>query len=766
MKNKPTIEVQDTYLSRDLSEFDITMIGVGAMIGAGIFVLTGIAAGTAGPGLMLAFALNGIVTIFTAMVYAELGSAIPESGGGYLWIKEAFGGGQGFLAGWMSWFSHAVAGALYALGFGSYFALLLKDLGVPLHLLGVSHGLIEKGLAVLVVLIFLYINFRGTSETGTAGNIITLGKLAIIGLFIAFGLWAMMHRSEPAAPFRPFFPRGLGSVFVAMGFTFIAFEGYEIIVQAGEEVRNPRRSIPRAVFWSLIIVVPIYVLVGLSSLGAIESSGPTWQFLGEFKELGLVKAAAQFMPFGSFILLFGGLLSTLSALNATTFSSTRVSFAMGRDKALPGAFGKIHSKTRTPYVALAGSGVIILAMVVAIPIEEVATAADVMFLLLFTQVNVAVLKIRREFGDRLKYGYLLPFYPWVPIIGVVLQAFLAVYLYRFSPRAWFLAIGWIVVGTGVFFAYARQRLQKAEEPRIARARTAQRAPGRQEKEILVAVSEESPGEAELRVAGALCRARKTSMLAVHVVQVPRQTSLAAGAGVTHGSGDLVAKLERFAKAQQITIHSLVAVGHSISHVLGGFASREKVPIILLGWRGHVYERRIRGSIADAVLRESAAHVLLVRDRGLPENIEKIVLAASPGIRSEFTLDTAISLARGFGAVLRLVSFDTGATDKEALQQWLAEIKDICGQQGIEGDNLETEIVATDRVVESLVEEADRGDLFIMGAARDWVDKDHLLGKIPDSVANRSKTTVVVAKQEEARLLSLLRRLKNLVRRPA
>ncbi len=244
MKDKPAIEVEDTYLSRDLSEFDITMIGVGAMIGAGIFVLTGIAAGTAGPGLMLAFALNGVVTIFTAMVYAELGSAIPESGGGYLWIKEAFGSSQGFLAGWMSWFSHSVAGALYALGFGSYLALLLKDLGIPLDHLGIAHGLIEKVLAVLVVLAFLYINFRGTSETGTVGNIITLGKLAIIGLFITFGLWALGHRPEPAAPFEPFYPEGFGAVFMAMGFTFIAFEGYEIIVQAGEEVKNPRRSIP------------------------------------------------------------------------------------------------------------------------------------------------------------------------------------------------------------------------------------------------------------------------------------------------------------------------------------------------------------------------------------------------------------------------------------------------------------------------------------------------------------------------------------------
>ncbi len=123
---------ESVELNRDLRLFDITMIGVGAMIGAGIFVLTGLAAGAAGPALILAFGLNGIVTIFTAMVYAELGSAIPEAGGGYLWVKEGLPGGNAFQAGWMSWFAHAVAGSLYASGFGSFLNEALNSLGYHL----------------------------------------------------------------------------------------------------------------------------------------------------------------------------------------------------------------------------------------------------------------------------------------------------------------------------------------------------------------------------------------------------------------------------------------------------------------------------------------------------------------------------------------------------------------------------------------------------------------------------------------------------------
>ncbi|MGB2986689.1 MAG: amino acid permease, partial [Phycisphaerae bacterium] len=133
-------------LARNLGLFDITMVGVGAMIGAGIFVLTGIAAGPAGPALILAFALNGIVTFITAMVYAELGSAIPEAGGGYLWIKQGLPAWNGFLAGWMSWFAHAVAGSLYALGFGAYLASVLAGFGWAPS--GISEDHLAKALAV------------------------------------------------------------------------------------------------------------------------------------------------------------------------------------------------------------------------------------------------------------------------------------------------------------------------------------------------------------------------------------------------------------------------------------------------------------------------------------------------------------------------------------------------------------------------------------------------------------------------------------------
>ncbi|HSJ53239.1 MAG TPA: APC family permease, partial [Anaerolineae bacterium] len=179
--NSPEVPVEVT-LSRDLSLFTITMIGVGGMIGAGIFVLTGTAAGVAGPALILAFFLNGVVTSLTAMAYAELGSAFPEAGGGYLWVKESLGGAQGFLAGWMNWFAHAIAGSLYALAFGRFASELWIMAGLPTGGLPVEQ--MTLGMMTLIILLFTAINYRGASETGTVGNIVTVTKIAILGLFV------------------------------------------------------------------------------------------------------------------------------------------------------------------------------------------------------------------------------------------------------------------------------------------------------------------------------------------------------------------------------------------------------------------------------------------------------------------------------------------------------------------------------------------------------------------------------------------------------
>jgi len=394
-----------TSFARDLGLFDATMIGVGAMIGAGIFVLTGIAAGEAGPASILAFALNGVVTLLTAFAYAELASAIPRAGGGYSFVRAAFPGAFGFTAGWMLWFAYTVSCSLYALGFAGYFWEFFLKYAPELtgEILGLTgHHLAAVLVTGLIALFFVTINVRGAEVTGKAENFLTVTKLIILAIFIYFGLKVVFgNPAHATAQLVPFFPKGAGGVLISMGLTFIAFEGYDLIATVAEEIKEPEKNIPRATFISLGVAIVMYLLILFVSLGAVHTDGePTWQFLGKYKETAIIRAAEGIMPaFGVALIVLGGLLSTMSALNATILASSRVAFSMARDKLLPGSMAKIDPKSRTPRVAIIVTGILIAAMAVSLPIEIVGSAASLIFLLAFALVNLALIALRRKAPD-------------------------------------------------------------------------------------------------------------------------------------------------------------------------------------------------------------------------------------------------------------------------------------------------------------------------------------------------------------------------------
>ena len=278
--NKKAAAEQPTF-ARDLGLFDATMIGVGAMIGAGIFVLTGIAAGEAGPASIIAFALNGVVTLLTAFAYAELASAIPKAGGGYSFVKMAYPGAVGFVSGWMLWFAYTVACSLYALGFAGYFWEFFHKY-IPFISENVYSVLGNKApillITIFIGLIFIWLNARGAEVTGKAENVLTLSKLAVLGIFVYFGLSEIFgNPSQVSESFSPFFTKGMSGVFVAMGLTFIAFEGYDLIATVAEEIKSPEKNIPRATFIALGITIIMYLLILFVSLAAINPGGmPSW----------------------------------------------------------------------------------------------------------------------------------------------------------------------------------------------------------------------------------------------------------------------------------------------------------------------------------------------------------------------------------------------------------------------------------------------------------------------------------------------------------
>jgi len=754
--NRNSIEAPvEVSLSRDLNLFTITMIGVGGMIGAGVFVLTGTAAGVAGPALILAFFLNGLVTTLTGMAYAELGSAFPEAGGGYLWVKEGVGGVQGFLAGWMNWFAAAIAGSLYALGFGRFASELWIMAGLPTW--GLSVQQMTLVLMTLIILLFTSINYRGASETGKVGNVVTVAKVVILGMFVLFGVLAMARTDAWQARFTTgFMPNGLAGVFVAMGLTFIAFEGYEIIAQSGEEVINPKRNVPRAIFAAIVIAVIIYLLVGVTAIGAtVAPPGmEAFEYLGQAKEVAIVEVAQQVFPLGigAVVLLISGLVSTMSALNAATYSSSRVSFAMGRDRNLPAFFARVHPRRHTPYLAVMASGGLMLIIAWSLPLEDVAASADIMFLLLFLQVNLALLLLRRKLPN-LDRGFRVPWVPAIPVAAIVCNAALAVLLFTFSPRAWYLAAAWLVVGMLSYYTYF-SRVEAMERPKEI---LLEEVLVSRDYSVLVPVATEEQARILGRIGAILGQANRGEVLALHVVRVPVQLSLADGRLMLKEGRSYLQTVIEQAKERDVPVHTMIRLGRDVAQAVRKTVIENASDLIVLGWPGYTNTAgRLFGSVIDPILDDPPTDMAIVRYRAY-RPLRSILVPVSGGPNSRRAARMAVNMARGEAdgpvqvTVLHILPPGSGPADQVRARQ----VMDYA-LEGLSYEAVQRQTVEGTDVADAVLEAAEGHDLIVIGATEEPLFKNLLMGNISREVARRAEVSVVVVKRRSSTLHSLLR----------
>ena len=567
-------------LVRSLGLVDVVMIGIAGMIGGAIFVLVGPAIGLAGSAVIIAFVINGIITLFTAMAYAELGSAMPEAGGGYLWVREGLPRPNAFISGWMAWFAHIVAGSLYAVGYGSFQFSLLQMLGIvgDQPLFGIIP--IDKLIAILSVAAFTYVNVKGVSETGKLGIIVTIVQLGTIFALIGAGFLTIHNNPDWYSNIATnFAPIGIAGIVAAMGLTFIAFEGYEIIVQTGEEVKNPKKNIPRAIFISLTLIVLLYCLVAFVSIAAIspQDTGniPVWNFIGQNGDLGISKAAEFFLPYGSFIILAGGIVSSLAALNATTYSSARVAFAMSRHYNLPHKLSEIHYKFKTPYFATIISGIIMTVMAYALPLTDIALASGVIFLLLFTQVNIAVITIRRIYGDKLHYGFKTPFFPVIPIIGIFLKLALAIYLLITHPMSWVISVIWIAIGFAVYRIYTFRKEIEHYSPII----TSEGDLTRKGFRILIPYTPEDPDRLT-KYAIRVAKENDGEINVLRVITVPHQTPLSAGIAFTESAAKAFEPLEKIIDKENIPNHYFVRISHEANEAILSTIEEQRIDLLI------------------------------------------------------------------------------------------------------------------------------------------------------------------------------------------
>lgn len=430
-------------LKRNVGTFGASAVGIANIIGAGIFVLSGVATGIAGPAVIMSFAVAGLIAMMTALSAAELSSFIVETGASYAYTKRAFGRLWSFLVGWFKYFDYMVSAAAVSIGFAAYFTSLFGLDGVlPLLLTAIGMP------AALCVL-----NIIGVKETTTATSVMVLIKIfAIVFLLMVGGFYLSQHFT--IEHYTPFFATGFGGMLNGAAIIFFVFIGFNTVTMMSEETKNPTRTIPRALMIAFAVTFVLYMCVAFLLVGVLD-----WHDASkDAHPLGTIASiVSENQMFFDFI-SFSALIATGSVVLSSILGGTRASFAMGRDRLLPHHFEKISSRFGTPYFSIIVGGIIItvFAGIFYNNIDSIASIVNFGSLFTYLFVNLSVLKLRRKEPQTVRL-FRVPLYPAIPIIGAVSCIGL---MYFLSDSAKLVSTLWAAVGLGLYFFVFRKQNSK------------------------------------------------------------------------------------------------------------------------------------------------------------------------------------------------------------------------------------------------------------------------------------------------------------------
>lgn len=419
---------------RTLNLLDATSVGIGAIIGAGIFVVLGIAIGYAGPAIIISIIVAGIVASFTAFSFAELGSAIPKEGGAYEFAFELISPFAGFLVGSLWLFAQIVAGAAISLGFASYFVAIF-----PIFPL--------KTVAVVAALALTGLNVVGIKQSAAVNNILVIVKIAILCLFIGVGIFQIHPQN-----FSQFSPNGSFGILQGAGFIFFAYLGFGRIAALGEEVKNPERNLPLSILIALVVSVLIYVLTGFTATGLqdyhilAQSGSPIAEAAKVMGNFTIVAAVS-----------FGALIATVSVLLTNLIGSSRVAFAMARNGQLPKSIAKVSSRFGTPYISVLVMGALLTALVSALDLKQTVAITSFAILSVHLTVNFSAIRLRKKMPSSTRLR--VPLYPLVPSLGLLSCIIL---MFSLPQESWIVAAA-VVIASAVLYLLLTRKAEQFQD---------------------------------------------------------------------------------------------------------------------------------------------------------------------------------------------------------------------------------------------------------------------------------------------------------------
>jgi len=745
-------------LKRELGFWDALTIGAGTMIGAGIFLLAGVALEMSGPAAIFAYLIAGVVCMITASSAAELATGMPTSGGDYFFVSRSLGPAMGAISGVGIWLSLTFAIAFYLFGLGEYLSQFLPI--TPFW------GAVIGGILLTIL------NVVGAKESGRTQVVIVLILFVILGTFSVMGVFHI-----DASNYDPFMPFGFDSISATTALVFVSFLGFVKIAAVAEEIKDPSKNLPRALIGSVALVTVLYVVIVLVIGGMFEQST-----IADVRDPLTTAARTILGSPGAVAIIIAGLLATLSSANASIMASSRINLAMARDRMVPNWLADIHHKLLTPYRAIILTGILALLFLLLESLEDLAKIASVLQLYSYAALNIGCVVLRVSHPDWYKPTYRTPGTPWLQILAAVGCLSIIVYSGTFAQIAvvvliigsltWYFVWGrsrveiehalpelkknWNELGFAMFTAPVELHESEFEEwaPAI---RSLSAKEGRN---IVTALANPAHEKALLKISQLIATGKEEGgkVTGLNMLKVPFQTPVSTidkmmeeQKPVRESIEEIIEKskeetLEHATKSalSATTFETASAASHDIFKGLVSETENRKADMLVMGWQGGFSLGRIYNSPVQRIIKNLKADISILKDRELDE-IRSVVVPWGGGLHARLGMEIGIRIAQAVDADLRILRLVKPGTDIEDEEKELRDrIKPL-----LEGfDRLKISVKESEDVTGGILSELEehKDDLLIIGASHEWGIRNVLFGTIPDIIADRAPCSVLMVRR--------------------
>jgi APA family basic amino acid/polyamine antiporter len=709
-------------LERSLGLSAVIAISLGAMMGSGLFVLPGFAASLTGPSIWLAYVVAGLFVLPAALSKSELATAMPTSGGTYVYIDRAFGPLAGTIAGMGLWLSLLLKSAFALVGFGAYLAVI-ADVSV-------------RPVALLLLAAVVALNVMGVKKVGKFQVIVMVVAVSGLVVLAFFGF----QNSTGVEPLADMFPRGSFGFIEATAFVYISYAGVTKVAAVAEEVKNPQKNIPRGILLSLAIAIVVYGLVTL----ALVLNVPADELIGDQRPIYTLARAVGGPALGLAAAVLG-VLTLTSMSNAGLLASSRFPFAMSRSKLLPSMFSSVHPRFVTPVSCILVTGGVMALAVMFLDVMKIAKLASSFKILIFILVNLTVIVLRESRTQWYKPTFRSPMYPWLHIMGILIGL---VQLGMMGLNGALALLAMFGLGTVAFFAYGRSHVDRKGViftlgPRTDLITTSFE-PAREiddaiTKEAAVAIPllgrERSP-ETLVDVAAALADGR--SIEVVHLTTVPEQTLLGAMLEEDPRVESLRRRVQATAEDDGIAVEFDAVVTRDVADTVHRLVTKLRSDWLVMEWGLDANVGYVHGHPLGWLVDHLPCNLALYKDRGI-RKIREILVLAQPGPHDSLVVTTADHLARMYGAQVTFARFVAEGSTALEVQSETDYLDQLAGLFSRPHGN---RILRGKEEVETVVAATSGYDLLVMGAPRGQGLRQRVFGTPMDRITRRAICSVL------------------------